>query len=309
MSQDRPAAETDLSRRKFLVGAATTTVALGSMQAVASAQNADVTDQGATHICDGECGTMTAWRLDPDWGYPRGPHGKTRLESKASRNAAKNRWALTEQDALDMNLHLCSWAPAVPVEVQTCAFMHIWNHNGAGSYEWKNPWNDTKVQIFDERCLPHIDASGELWQQALNPTCAAPKTDDTDTNTGTGTGTDTNTDTGETAGDTTGSGGGQSTRTPASATSTRTFTWSPGPATPRVPQPAASTPRRSTARQGQAQPAGLGTAPSQLAFTGAETSVLAGAGAAMIVVGAAFKQFGDRKNRVAIARAQRKDKS
>lgn len=161
---------TPLARRTFLagIGAVGATVALPTV--AASAQQAQQ-GGGSDHVCGDTCETMTVWRLDADWGYPRGPHGKTKLESKASLSAAKNRWALTEQDALDMNLHLCSWAPAVAVEVNKCAFMEVWDHNGAGAYDWKNPWNGSTPRIFDERCLPHIDDTGELWKRALDTSC------------------------------------------------------------------------------------------------------------------------------------------
>lgn len=108
--------------------------------------------------------TMTVWRLDPDWGYPRGPHGKTRLRSRASLNAAAHRYALTEQDALDMNLHLCSFAPAVPVEVCTAEFMYLWDEL---AYEWQNPWKDTQVAILDDRCVDHVPNGAEVLARAL----------------------------------------------------------------------------------------------------------------------------------------------
>lgn len=156
-----------LARRSFLAGIGAVGAAVAIPTAAANAFQGD----GSGHTCTDKCETMTVWRLDADWGYARGPHGKTKLESKASLNAAKNRWALTEQDALDMNLHKCSWAPAVPVEVNTCAFMEVWEHNGAGAYDWQNPWNGTLPRIFDERCLPHIDDTGQLWKRALDTRC------------------------------------------------------------------------------------------------------------------------------------------
>ena len=76
------------------------------------------------------------------------------------------RWALTEEDALNMNLHLCSHAPAFPVTVKKSEFMRIWNDPN-GSYVWSNPWNGVDVRILDERHLSDIDDSDDDWDIAL----------------------------------------------------------------------------------------------------------------------------------------------
>jgi hypothetical protein len=100
--------------------------------------------------------TITVWQLDPDWGYPRGPHAKTRLISRASRRAAANRYALSEQDALDMNLHLCSFAPAVERTVSAATFGGLWD---LVSYEWTNPSSGTVVRVLDRRHLSAAEAA------------------------------------------------------------------------------------------------------------------------------------------------------
>lgn len=239
---------------------------------------------------------MTVWRLSSDWGYPRGPHGKTRLESKASLNAAKNRWALTEQDALDMNLHLCSWAPAEAVEVNKCAFMEIWDHNGAGSYVWRNKWKDVDVRIFDERCLPHIDDSGELWDMALNHQCAT--TDTTITSTGSSATTARTTTTGTTRTTTTSRGGSGGATGSISFGSRDYGTTATGGSTSRsgATSSAASSSRAgaSSARDG---------IPSALAYTGAASRTLVGTGAGLVLGGAALSAFAARTRRVAEAAA------
>ena len=98
------------NRREFLVvgGAAAASLAFVASTGMSAA---------ATGCTDGSCSTTTVWMLEPDWGYAWGPHAKTRLISRASRGAAANRVARTEADALDMNLHRCSFAPAVAVSV------------------------------------------------------------------------------------------------------------------------------------------------------------------------------------------------
>ncbi len=106
----------------------------------------------ATTGCSGTaCTTTTVWMLDPDWGYPRGPGGKTRLVSRASRLAATNRLARTHPEALDMNLHKCSYAPAIGVEVckaRSDAAFATW------AADWSNPWNGTTVSVLDLRRVP-----------------------------------------------------------------------------------------------------------------------------------------------------------
>lgn len=166
---------TELSRRKFL---ARTAVAGGTVAATAILADPVHAQEGNPQLpsCETSCeldDLMVVWHLQTDWGFPRGPHGKTKLKSKASKIAAKHRWALTEQDALDMNLHLCSWAPAVPVLVNKCAFMSIWDHDGAGSYTWANPWNGADVNLFDTRCLAHIENGDAVWADAFDVDCDA----------------------------------------------------------------------------------------------------------------------------------------
>lgn len=105
----------------------------------------------------GPCPRMTVWHLETDWAQPRGPHAKTRLVSRSSRRAAQHRYALTEADALAMNLHLCSWAPAASTEVCSEAFMSLWDE---AAYHWHNPWLDQSVHIFDIRSVVTL-ADGE----------------------------------------------------------------------------------------------------------------------------------------------------
>ena len=110
----------------------------------------------------GPCPRMTVWHLETDWAQPRGPHAKTRLVSRASRRAAQHRYALTEDDALAMNLHLCSWAPAAATEVCSEAFMSLWDEV---AYDWHNPWLDQTVHIFDIRSV----AGSDRWRGAAGP--------------------------------------------------------------------------------------------------------------------------------------------
>ena len=87
-----------LGRRQFCWGVAgTATLLVSGIGTAGAAPAADVVE---------------VYMLDADWGYPRSPHAKTRLVSAVSRGAAASRIALSPQDALTMNLHLCSFAPS-----------------------------------------------------------------------------------------------------------------------------------------------------------------------------------------------------
>lgn len=108
--------------------------------------------------------TRTVWRLDPDWGYPRGPHGKTRLNSRASRSAAQHRYALTRQDAERMNLHLCSFAPAIPVVVDADAFDELWT---GLSHQWTSPRSGITVRLLDDRQVGRLVDGDETLRIAL----------------------------------------------------------------------------------------------------------------------------------------------
>jgi hypothetical protein len=135
------------SRRQFLAFAGAVAFATACSDAVPSSALA-ATSSG----CSGDaCSTGTAWILDPAWGYARGPHAKTRLVSGASRAAAANRIARTEADALNMNLHQCSWAPAIPTSVCATQFDAAFDKYAR---DWDSPWNDTTVTLLDKRWLP-----------------------------------------------------------------------------------------------------------------------------------------------------------
>jgi hypothetical protein len=132
------------SRREFLIlggggAAAVALIDVASMRASVA----------ATAGCSGNaCTTTTVWMLEPDWGYPRGHSGKTRLVSRASRLAAANRVARTQVEALDMNLHKCSFAPAFGVDVckdRADTAFATW------AADWNNPWNGTTVSVLDLR--------------------------------------------------------------------------------------------------------------------------------------------------------------
>jgi hypothetical protein len=109
--------------------------------------------------------TMEVFQLEPDWGTPRGPHGKLRLLSTASRRAAANRIALNTDDALAMNLHPCSFAPARAVTVSTAAFTALWTDF---SYVWHNPWANTDVRILDLRRVLADPNGAARWAAATN---------------------------------------------------------------------------------------------------------------------------------------------
>lgn len=113
----------------------------------------------------GACDTMTVWQLSADWDEPRGPNGKTRLISRASRRAARHRYALSAADAQDMNLHLGSFAPAVPRIVRRVEFMAVWN---AVSYDWTNPWNSRVVRLLDSRHAVRLRRGEALLERALD---------------------------------------------------------------------------------------------------------------------------------------------
>jgi hypothetical protein len=107
---------------------------------------------------------MTVWQLASDWDEPRGPNGKTSLISRASRRAAQNRYTLTESNALDMNLHPGSWAPAVPIEVCAEAFTSLW---GELSYQWHNPWLAKAVPLLDVRTVGSVGNGADRLNHAL----------------------------------------------------------------------------------------------------------------------------------------------
>jgi hypothetical protein len=112
----------------------------------------------------GPCPTMTVWHLETDWTPGRGPYGKTRLISRASRRAAQHRYAFSHPDALDMNLHLCSYAPASATEVCSDAFMSLWDQL---AYNWDSPWLGRSVRVFDIRHVIRIPDGEALLSHAL----------------------------------------------------------------------------------------------------------------------------------------------
>jgi len=310
-----------LGRRSFLGGLTATVATLATIATTMDAASAAPVSSCTTG-CEIE-DFMVVWRLDSNWGYPRGPHGKTKLNSNASRKAASYRWALTEQDAEDMNLHLCSYAPAVPVVVRRCTFMDIWDHNGAGSYEWKNPWKDITVRIFDTRCLAHIPNGQTLWDEAFsgcdftvaevqqaaiqqsssgqqNSSDQAASTDSSTAGSST-TGTSTagsSTTSASTAGSTTGSST-TGTSTSTAGTSATTSTTSNGGITGLVRQVTSGAQVTTTAQAGSGASSGLGQAPSQLAFTGSDALPLTGLGLGMTVGGCTLGWLVRRRNKIA----------
>ncbi|MEO5838371.1 MAG: hypothetical protein ABIQ73_24945 [Acidimicrobiales bacterium] len=124
--------------------------------------------------------TITVWKLASDWDDPRGPSRKTRLTSNASRTAAENRYALTESDALDMNLHVGSWAPALAVVVNRNEFEALWD---SLSYDWHNPWNARDVRLFDARHAARDTRDANLLVEALAVTATTTSTTTTSTTT------------------------------------------------------------------------------------------------------------------------------
>lgn len=139
-----------VGRRHFLCWSLTTTaVAMVAHSPVAGAAT--------------DCATTEVFMLDADWGYPRGPHAKTRLVSRASREAAANRVALTEADADAMNLHLCSFAPPRAVTVRRSELLTLW---ATFSYTWHNPWADRDVTILDLRHVLADPTGARLWAEA-----------------------------------------------------------------------------------------------------------------------------------------------
>lgn len=157
-----------LDRRRFL--------ALAVSGAVAGALGAPSVAHALSGLPPASGGpTTTVWQLATEWTTPRGPHGKTRLVSRASRQAATHRVARSEADALAMNLHPCSWAPAVPVVVSVDPFDEWWD---AHAEPWTNPWNGSTVEILD---LRHVTAT--------EPATANPVGTGSDAGSGSGSGT------------------------------------------------------------------------------------------------------------------------
>jgi LPXTG-motif cell wall-anchored protein len=138
-----------LGRRQFCWGVAgAATLLVAGMGSAGAAPVADV---------------IEVFTLDADWGYPRGPHAKTRLISAASRRAAVNRIALSPDEALAMNLHLCSCAPTQSLLVNRSAFGELWADH---SYVWHNPWLDRDVRILDLRRVLAAPDGRERWAAA-----------------------------------------------------------------------------------------------------------------------------------------------
>ena len=55
-----------------------------------------------------------------------------------------------------MNLHLCSFAPAVARTVCAAAFADLWQRR---SYEWTNPWSGSVVRLLDRRHLSESEVA------------------------------------------------------------------------------------------------------------------------------------------------------
>lgn len=156
-----------ISRRHAVAG-------LGAAVAVGAVGISTASRVGASPVSGA---TMTVWQLEPDWGYARGPHAKTRLVSRASRSAAAHRYALTQAQAELMNLHLCSSAPAVPLEVDAEAFAQLWDDL---AYEWNNPWANVDVRVFDDRHAVRLVGGPQKLAMALAPSSGAVGTADPD---------------------------------------------------------------------------------------------------------------------------------
>lgn len=305
--------ERNLDRRRFLgYSAGAATLAALAVPSVAEAQQEASGPTQSGSGPDVVCDTMVVYRLQSSWDTPRGPHGKTELNSNASKTAAAHRWALTEKDALDMNLHKCSWAPAEAVVVAREPFMEIWSSNHAGSYTWENPWNGSSPRIYDSRCLEHLEGGDELWAAAMNPPCVAGAMADGITATRVVAGpaaTATPTATAVAAATPTAAVAVATPTATAVAAATPTATArAVAAATPTataravaIATPTATaqavvrtTPTATAAAVPTATPTATAAAagefsddlPAQLAFTGSDSTVLAGAGIAMVVVGA-----------------------
>jgi len=312
-----------MSRRRFVQGATAFGTVASATMGLASPASAQ-----PVHTCGSGCADselMTVWRLSSNWGYPRGPHNKTRLRSRASRIAAEHRWALTEQDAHDMNLHLCSWAPAEPVPVRRCTFMAIWDHNGAGSYVWRNPWNNKEVRLFDTRCLDHIQNGHQLWAQAFDLSCGANPSATAGVGGGSGVSSGTSTGTvgtGVRSSTGTVTNGAVTNSTVANGTvknstvangSVANGTVTNGTGTTGTDANGTTASRRGLftgLSTGFAQQSGgsetatagsFGSAPQSLAFTGAESTVLARTGGVLAAMGASLSLLVHRRNKVHLA--------
>lgn len=155
-SPPTPECERAFSRRALLGGVAVLTAGAAAFGGSAGATTRD---------------TITVWQLATEWREPRGPHGKTRLRSRASRNAARHRFALTRADAENMNLHKCSWAPAVPVVVSRQRFLELWD---VLAYDWTNPWNGQTVRLLDSRHVHRVPNGADRFAEAFEPADAPP---------------------------------------------------------------------------------------------------------------------------------------
>lgn len=118
------AVQQHVNRRTFLalggaVGAGAVLMAGG-----AGALNASGAASGTT--------TVTVWKLNPSWGYPLGPKGRTQVSSNASRLHAENKIFVSESAAIAGRLSPCSLAQ--PYSLQICAAdaAELWTHSMDG---------------------------------------------------------------------------------------------------------------------------------------------------------------------------------
>ena len=73
--------------------------------------------------------TTSVWRLNPDWGYPLGPKGRTSVSSKASRLHAENKIFSSEAAARAGRLSPCSLAQPYSVELCAADYDELWTHS------------------------------------------------------------------------------------------------------------------------------------------------------------------------------------
>ena len=76
--------------------------------------------------------TRTVWKLNPDWGYPLGPKGRTSVSSNASRLHAQNKIFTSEAAAIAGKISPCSLAQPYPIQICEADYQELLSHSMDG---------------------------------------------------------------------------------------------------------------------------------------------------------------------------------
>ncbi len=114
---------TNMNRRKFI--AFSGAVGAGAVIAANSMGAGALTTPSSST-------TVTVWKLNPNWGFPLGPKGKTRVSSNASLLHATNKIFVSEAAAIAGKISPCSLAQ--PYSIELCAedAAELWSHSMDG---------------------------------------------------------------------------------------------------------------------------------------------------------------------------------